>query len=214
MINNNTAIQERCAIHPNKRISWTAVFVGALTALGLSFLFNLFGIAIGLSAFKTMSNGSIIVVIGGMLGIIVGIVVSTIIAGYTAGYLGRLYCPERNLGIIYGFTTWVLALILGAALIGLLSQYVVTYTNSVSRTVVAMPITVNQISTPVGTTKISSLNKNGKQEAVVEVNVTPANLASGAFIIFSLFLLGAIFSCVGASWGMHCRRDDETIENV
>ncbi|MCE0724456.1 MULTISPECIES: hypothetical protein [Legionella] len=211
MVNKNTPNHEHCHIHPNKRISWTAVFVGALTALGLSFLLNLLGIAIGLSAFKTMSNGSVIVVVGGLLGIIIGVAISTIAAGYVAGYLGRLYCPARNLGIIYGFTTWVLALILGAALIGLLSQYVVTYTNSVSRTVVAVPITVNQISTPVGTTKISSLTKNGQKEAVVEVNVTPTNLASGALIIFVLFLLGAIFTCVGAGWGMRCKKDDDSL---
>ncbi|WP_454784244.1 hypothetical protein [Legionella sp. WA2024007413] len=203
-----TSNQEHWAIHPNKRISWTAVFVGALTALGLSFLLNLLGVAIGLSAFKTMSNGSVIVVIGGLLGIIIGVIISTLISGYAAGYLGRLYCPEHNLGIIYGFITWVMALILGAALIGLLSQYVVTYTNSISRTVVAVPITVNQISTPVGTTKISSSTKNGQKEAIVEVNVTPTNLASGAYIAFALFLLGALFSCVGASWGMRCKRDD------
>ncbi|HHF7353298.1 TPA: hypothetical protein ACPSKZ_003190 [Legionella anisa] len=211
MVNKNTPDHEHCHIHSNRRISWTAVFVGALTALGLSFLLNLLGIAIGLSAFKTMSNGSVIVVVGGLLGVIIGIVISTIAAGYVSGYLGRLYCPERNLGIIYGFTTWVLALILGAALIGLLSQYVVTYTNSVSRTVVAVPITVNQISTPVGTTKISSLTKNGQKEAVVEVNVTPTNLASGALIIFALFLVGAIFTCVGASWGMRCKKDNDSL---
>ncbi|KTD40481.1 hypothetical protein [Legionella parisiensis] len=211
MVNKGTPDHEHCHIHPNKCISWTAVFVGALTALGLCFLLNLLGIAIGLSAFKTMSNGSVIVVVGGLLGIIIGIVIATIAAGYVTGYLGRLYCPKRNLGTIYGFTTWVLALILGAALIGLLSQYVVTYTNSVSRTVVAVPITVNQISTPVGTTKISSLTKNGQKEAVVEVNVTPTNLASGALIIFVLFLVGAIFTCVGASWGMHCKKDNDSL---
>lgn len=211
MISENTTVREYCHIHPNKRISWTAVLAGALTALGLSFLLNLFGIAIGLSVFKTMSNGSVLAVIGGMVGIIIGVAVSTLVAGFTAGYLGRLYCPEHNLGIIYGFLTWVVALILGAMLVGLLSQSVATYTNSISRTVVAVPVTVNQITTPVGTTKISSAIKNGQNEAVVEVNVTPANLTSGAFIMFTLFFLGAIFTCVGASWGMRCQRDDDTL---
>lgn len=211
MVSENSSVREHCHIHPNKRISWTAVVAGALTALGLSFLLNLFGIAIGLSAFKTMSNGSIIVVVGGMLGIIIGVVISSLVAGYTAGYLGRLYCPERNLGMIYGFITWVMALILGAVLIGLLSQSVATYTNSISRTVVAVPVTVNQISTPMGTTKISSAMKNGQNEAVVEVNLTPANMTSGAFIMFTLFFLGAIFTCVGARWGMRCKRDDNTL---
>ncbi|KTD69136.1 MULTISPECIES: hypothetical protein [Legionella] len=211
MVSENTSVGEHCYIHPNKRISWTAVLAGALTALGLSFLLNLFGVAIGLSAFKTMSNGSMLAAIAGMLGIIIGVVISSLVAGYTAGYLGRLYCPERNLGVMYGFITWVIALILGAILIGLLSQSVATYTNSISRTVVAMPVTVNQISTPVGTTKISSAMKNGQNEAVVEVNVTPSNLTSGAFIMFTLFFLGAIFTCVGASWGMRCQRDDDPL---
>jgi hypothetical protein len=206
----NMQVQELCYIH-HKRISWTAVLVGALTAIGLSFLLNLFGVAIFLSAYKTMSSGSVFMLILSMLGMIAGLIASTLVAGYTAGYLGRFYCPERNLGIIYGFVTWVMALILGAVLIGLLSQYVVTYTNSISRTIVSVPLTVSQISTPVGSTKISSNNKKGGKESIVEVNVTPANLASGAFIIFTFFLLGAVFTCVGATWGMHYERDTEPV---
>lgn len=208
----NTNVSELCHIHLNKRISWTAILVGAFTALGLGFLLNLLGIAIGLSVFKVMSNGAIILAIGGMLAILSGIVISMIIAGYAAGYLGRLYCPERNLGIIYGFTTWVSALIIGAGLIGLFSQYVATYTNTVARTVVAVPI--NQVTTPAGTTSISSSIKKG-DKAEVEISVTQENLATGAFILFAMFFGGALFTCIGASWGMRCKRDDsvDDLEN-
>ncbi|MGL5741896.1 MAG: hypothetical protein ACRCXC_04775 [Legionella sp.] len=208
-MNDKNRLDHHCPIHPNKRISWTAIFVGAFTALGLGFLLNLLGIAIGLSALKIISNGSITLAYWDVLAIIFGVVLSMFVAGYVAGYLGRLYCPERNLGIIYGFTTWVMALILTAAIIGHLGQYVstyrFTYTNTIPNTVVA--VQVNQIATPVGIASITTPTKQGEQ-ALVQVNVTPNELVSGAFIVFALFFLGALFTCFGACWGMRRGRDD------
>ena len=194
-----TKEQEHCCVHSNKRISWTAIIVGALTALGLGFLLNLFGVACIL---QTMSNGSVILAIGGMIGILAGIVFTTLIAGYVAGYLGRLYCPEQNLGVIYGFTTWVSALILGAAIMTIFSQYIMAYTGAVSHTDVVVPL--NQITTPAG-----SISSTMGEKAVVAINVTQSNLAIGAFILFAMFFVGALFTCIGASWGMHCKRDDD-----
>ncbi|MBA2650910.1 MAG: hypothetical protein H0U73_01370, partial [Tatlockia sp.] len=39
------------------KISWSAIFSGALIGLGLGFLLQLFGIAIGLSAYHSTSAG-------------------------------------------------------------------------------------------------------------------------------------------------------------
>lgn len=206
-MNTSTVEQDCCHIHQNKCISWTAIFVGALTALGLGFLLNLLGITMGLSAFKMMSNGSIILAVGGILGIILGSIITMLAAGFVAGYLGRLYCPERNLGIIYGFTTWVIALLLAAAVMGFLGQYIATYTNTInnaiSRTIVTVPI--NQVTTPAGSVSFST--KNGQPDEVM-INVTSSNLISGAFIIFILFFIGALFTCLGAHWGMCCKRQE------
>jgi ABC-type multidrug transport system fused ATPase/permease subunit len=207
-MNTSTADQDRCHIHQNKCISWTAIFVGALTALGLGFLLNLLGITIELSTFKMISNGSIILAVGGTLGIIVGIIITMLAAGFVSGYLGRIYCPDRNLGIIYGFTTWVMALLLAAAVMGFLGQYIATYTNTItnaiSRTVVAVPI--NQVTTPVGSVSFST--KNGQPDEVV-ISVTSSNLISGAFIVFIIFFIGALFTCLGAHWGMCCKKRDD-----
>lgn len=210
---NNKWDKEPDRMQRNKPISWTAILVGALTALGLIFLLNLFGMVILLNVFKTISTVSMILVVSGMLLLIIGIAISMIGAGYVAGYLGRLYSPERNLGIIYGFTTWVAALILGVLALLALSQSAVIYTNVVSKTVVAMPNSVNQITTPFGTTKISPPLQQGDKTAV-EINVTPTNLSSGAFIMFLLFLFGALFSCIGASWGMRCSKDECTFSAI
>ncbi|AUH73628.1 Uncharacterised protein [Legionella sainthelensi] len=207
MISNNALEHEHCHIHPNKCISWTAIFIGALIALGLGLLFGLLGAVIGLNSLKTVNSGSIVFSLGGMLGVIVCVIVATAISGYITGYLGRLHCSKHHhLGIVYGFITWVSSLILGAILLGILSQNLVAYSN-IARTVVAIPVPITQITTPVGSTKISSSTENGEKVTVVEVNVTPADLASGAFLAFLLFFLGAMFSCLGAHWGMRCNRN-------
>lgn len=209
MISNTTLEHEHCHLHPNKCVSWTAIFVGAFTALGLGLLLGLLGIVIGLSSFKTVNSGSIVFSLGGMLGVMVCVIIATVISGYIAGYLGRLHCSKHHhLGIVYGFITWVSSLILGALLLGILSQNVVAYSN-IARIVVAIPVPITQITTPVGSTKISSATENGEKVTIVEVNVTPADLASGAFLAFLLFFLGAVFSCLGAYWGMCCKRHED-----
>jgi len=62
-----------CPPHVYKRISWTAIFVGAIVAVGLSFLLNLFGIAIGLSAFTLSTDGASVLAVGGLVGMIIGV---------------------------------------------------------------------------------------------------------------------------------------------
>ena len=190
-----------CSSYPFKRICWSAIFVGALVGLGLSFLLNLFGIAVGLSAISIGPNGSATLAVGGFLGFIIAMIAAMAAAGYTAGYLGRLYCPERNLGIIYGFTTWTVALVLSAALMGSVSKY--------SHHIDDATFVAGQAST-------SHYVKHHNGEAVAQVTsdedkvvaTTPTHLAQGAFLLFALFFIGAISTCIGACCGMSCRRED------
>lgn len=210
MINETITTQETCyQTHHFKHISWTAIFVGALTAVGLGFLLNLFGIAIGLSAIKSINDGSSAIAIGGLLGIIIGIVASMFAAGYATGYLARLHCPEHHhhLGILYGFTTWVVALILSAAVIGHFSHYVATYTNTLSHSVITTPTpTTNPDNTVVATTQSTTPAQDvNKTIAKIDASST-ATLASGSFVVFVLFFIGAFFTCVGACCGMGCCR--------
>lgn len=197
-----TPIENHCHCYHSKRISWSAILVGALVGVGLSFLLNVFGIAIGLSAFTLGPDGAAVVAVGGLIGIVVAVFVSMLVAGYAAGYLGRLHCPQRNLGIVYGFTTWTVTLLLSAVVTGHVSSYVTTYTNAVSNSTVVVS------NTPTKTQATVTAKTNTEGTKAVKVTTTPNTLAWGAFSIFALFFIGAFASCVGACWGMSCCRED------
>ncbi|WED42996.1 hypothetical protein [Legionella cardiaca] len=193
--------------HTFKRISWTAIFVGALIGLGLGFLLNLFGIAIGLSLFTLNQDGSVVLAVGGLLGLLIGIISSMVVAGYAAGYLGRLYCPKRNLGIVYGFTTWVVALLLAAVMAGQVGHYVEAYTENLTHTM-APAVTQQDTNTNSDEANNAAVIKTTDKNET-ETNVPAATLAWVAFTVFILFFVGAVSTCAGACWGMNCKREDE-----
>lgn len=195
-----------CTPHLFKRISWTAIFVGAFVGLGLSFLLNLFGIAIGLGAFTLGKNGAIVLAVGGLCGIIIGIIASMLAAGYAAGYLGRLYCPQRNLGIIYGFTTWTVALVFSAVIGAQISSYITSYSNAISHSVFVSSQDKTHSSATV--TVKNTPSAENVDHKTIKVTASPNMLAWSAFSVFVIFFIGAFASCVGACWGMSCKRED------
>lgn len=189
-----------------KRISWSAILIGALVGVGLSFLLNLFGIAIGLSSFTVDSDGGVVLVAGGFVGIIVGIIASMVAAGYAAGYLGRYYSPQRNLGIVYGFATWSVALVLSAVIGAHVSSYVTSYTNTISRSTMVMTDDNNR--TPASLTVRHNDIGNDANQRTMKATASADALACIAFSVFALFFIGSIASCIGACWGMRSQRQD------
>ncbi|MBA3661820.1 MAG: hypothetical protein H0W64_08840 [Gammaproteobacteria bacterium] len=185
-----------------KCISWSAVLVGALVGVGLSFLLNLFSVAIGLSVFTSNTEGLVSLAIGGFIGLIIGGIVSMFLAGFAAGYLGRTHCWKHNLGIIYGFTTWSLALIITVLLTSHVGRYVAAYSNFI-----ANPATI--IVTSNENAPIVSESPNNSNAVTVNAEKATRTIGLGAFVVFILFLIGAISCCVGAYWGMSCRDDDD-----
>jgi hypothetical protein len=127
-------------------------------------------------------------------------------AGYAAGYLGRLHCPQRNLGIVYGFTTWSVAVVFSAVIGAQISSYVTSYSNAISHSVfVTSQDKTNPSATLTDNTTPSAVNKAQK---TIKVTASPNSLAWGAFSVFAIFFIGALASCVGACWGMSCKRED------
>lgn len=214
MIDEHKLAMDNCAntthshghVHLFRRISWTAVFVGALVAVGLGFLLNLFGLAIGLTMFNINNQGSMVLAFGGLLGVIIGVIVAMTVAGFTAGFLGRNYCPNRNLGILYGFTTWTVALLLSAVITAHVGNYVTAYTNRLTNSMVVASVNTNPNAdmVEISGTSNNSANDVGDQQ-VVKVTASTHTIAWSAFVIFLLFLIGAISACVGACWGMTCK---------
>lgn len=192
--------------HCRKWISWSAILVGALVGVGLSFLLNLFSIAIGLSVFTTNKEGMITLALGGLIGLLIGGIAAMFVAGFTAGYLGRPYCYKRNLGVIYGFTTWCLVLILTVGLTSHLGHYVTAYSNFVSHPTI-IKITADQAAPTVSTSNAST--DSNQPEVTVNVEKATNTMGMGAFIIFVLFFIGALASCFGGHFGMSCRCESE-----
>lgn len=189
-----------------KRISWSAILTGALVGVGFSFLLNLFGVAIGLSAFSMGDQGVMSLAIGGLFGIIVSTIIAMFFAGFTSGYIGRLYVPGRNMAGIYGFSTWIVAIILTAVLTTHLGSYIESYSTSVTRSTVI----ITQDKTAEAMTSKSHASSHEEHHKIA--NITPkevtGGIAIGAFIVFAMFFIGALSSCVGARFGMRCTSED------
>lgn len=182
-------------------ISWSAVIAGGLVGLGLSFLLNLFGVAIGLTAFSSTPDGITALAIGGFLGLLIGSFAVMFVAGWTAGYLGRPYTFNPDNGFVYGFLAWCLSLLL-----------LVAFANPLANFVASMPgspydhtrgaVTRNYDQTPLATT-------DARNETEKKANET----GKAGLALFALFAIGALASCFGGHFGMRYRQDDYTFDN-
>ena len=204
--------------HWGKCISWSAIIVGALVGLGISFLLNLFGLAIGLSVFTTTKEGMIALAIGGFIAMLIIAVVSMYTAGWVAGYLGKNH-GNKHLGILYGFATWCLALLVAVALGSSMHRYVDYQNYTMGRSVVNTstnpdaPLVSNTDVGRTGTENRAGLDstKNANSpNQVTTVNTEKAAHLAGMslFITFIVFLVGALSSSFGGFFGA-CRRERE-----
>lgn len=184
-----------------KRVSWSAVLIGAFVGIGLSFLLNLFDMAIGLSIVTTTKDGVITLAVGGFIGLVIGAVISMYVAGFTAGYLGQSHCVKRNLGVLYGFTTWCLALVLTVLLASHMVNYVSSYSNFITS-----PTTV--VVSNDSATDVTTIKRGNSSQATLNSQEVTNSLGMSTFLIFVLFFLGAVASCFGGHYGMVCRQEN------
>ncbi|MBX9704027.1 MAG: hypothetical protein K2X39_07720 [Silvanigrellaceae bacterium] len=208
MITNNGMASNATCLPTTSCISWSAIFIGAFVGVGLGFLLNLFGLAIGLSIFTTGKDGAMVIAIGGIVGILIGTIAAMITAGYAAGHLARVFCMNRHHGILYGFATWSLALFLTAIVAAPLSHYIADYSQRISHSALSIPKNQTDNIEVLATNSNSTVAIEEKADSV-QVKVAPASIATGAFIVFALFFIGAISSCIGACWGMGCCKERE-----
>lgn len=210
-LRSDEVIVERSRFH-FKCISWSAVLTGALIGIGISFLFNLFAFSIGLTAFANTTAGPQALAIGGVIGLIIITIFSMGTAGWVAGYLGRPKSLHRDMGVIYGFTAWCVALILMVLLsshFGSFISYNVSALQNPSSTIVTVDrnAAVNSPN-PSTVTKNVVINNDATKVNVVNAQDTANALALSSFLAFVLFFIGAIASCIGGHWGARsCEKD-------
>lgn len=188
IINENVIHTDSCHC-----LAWKPVFAGALVAIGLAFLLNLFSVAIGLTAFTTNSEGVESIAMGGLLGTAIGIIASMFASGWIAGYLGQRHCKQGHLGALYGFLAWCLALLATIFIASYAQQYINFYARFLS-----------------GSREIIQINNaNLSNNITVAANLQTSHLVISTYIIFSLFFLGAFAASLGGHCGIRhwCKED-------
>ena len=201
MIKENIIMTETHCAHTTPRICWSAIFIGAIVGVGLGFLLHLFAMAIGLSAYSSSSDGTYALAIGGVLGLLIGTIASMAAAGYVTGYLGGFHYSNIKWGVIYGFVTWSLALVLAAFLTVPMGSYL-----SLSTQALTNPNPVQVVDGSLGNTQVSAEARNTTGDG--QVKVTTPDLAMSAWILFGMFFIGALSTCIGACCGIACKRDE------
>lgn len=198
MNNDPVILEKECRVHHGHSMCWSAVFSGAFVGVGLAFLLHLYGVAIGLSAYSSSSDGASIIAIGGLLGMLIGIIASMATAGFVAGYLGRHHYHQMHGGVMYGFITWSLILIMSVITAGSLAKYTSAYSEALNKPVSVSTYHVDENTVSKPTVKVET--------ATSVKEVTPKELAWSGWIIFGFFFVGALSSCIGACCGMGCKR--------
>ncbi|QMT59792.1 hypothetical protein [Legionella sp. PC997] len=187
-------------------INWTGIIAGAFVGVGLGFLLNLFGMAIGLSAYSSSPNGAAVIAIGGVIGLLIGVIAAMGAAGFVAGYVGRFYHCYCHGGVLYGFITWSLALILSILLIGPTANYISSYENALSPSFAPVEVTNSVVGD-----KVVAGEKNNNNPGV---SVQAKHLAWSGWVLFILFFVGAFSCCIGACLGMRCKKEEVEVSTT
>ena len=172
----------------NKKVfSWTAIFVGALIGLGLTFLLNLLSLAIGMSIFTEQTNQTISFSFIGIVGFFLVAVISMFTTGWIAGKLTILSSIRKHWGFLYGFSAWCVSFIMTVILLMNTLQFTQFHSNFTSKNLTAIKIS-NQL--PMLTQSEGSNAETNKK--VIALN---------AYVTFIFFLVGAISSALGGYVG-------------
>lgn len=177
----------------HKMFSWTAVFIGALVAVGLSFLLDLFAKGIGLSLYTTNTTGALVLVVGGFVALIIGSIAIMFTAGFAAGFFAAPKCREKNFGLAHGFVAWCLGLVLmGWLLSPMMHMHKNMYSTTTTQEFAKTSENVASKIHPATDTRDTSGEKA----------VRTTGLATLA--IFIIFFIGALSASFGGYFGFRC----------
>jgi len=196
--------------HCKRYFSWKAVFVGAVVAFGLLFLFNLLTLGGGLSSYTRTEKGLEVLVALAYLWTLLGSFVMLFIAGLvTSMVVSHDHCTnEPYHGILHGFITWVLYILISVTFLTHVSEAsIVTFPQNflnVSKETLnadtdnATAAANNAVSSSATTSNTNEENRANQKEA--------HKLGIATLATFFIFLVEAIGACFGAWCGMDLRR--------
>ena len=107
-------VRGRHYAHP--LIDWPTIIAGALIAIGIGFVLNMLGLAIGASAFNPyrLAAQEDVITVGGGLYVIFAQLVALQIGAYVASRAARY--PDHFGGLLTGVTVWALAVFVAIAI--------------------------------------------------------------------------------------------------
>lgn len=197
----------------NNKFCWSAIIAGALVGMGVSFLLNLFALAIGVTAF-IYTDTTQTFAIGGFIALVIIAITSMGSLGWISGYLGAknkicyndhiqyntTSCPA---GCIYGFIAWCVALILTIFLSTHMGNYITS-----QRIAISSPNYITKTQTvssrPFLTTKSTSHQNISRDEDKTLIQDNAAKtLAMTTFVTFIVFFIGALSATIAGHLGFN-----------
>ena len=94
-----------------KPVSWSAIFAGAVAALGAQVILTLIGTGIGAAAYNPNTDNTGMTV-GAAIWLVLSGIISFGIGGYAAGHLSGFF--RTTSGATHGALSWALAAVIGA----------------------------------------------------------------------------------------------------
>lgn len=199
---------DKCHHFHKRYFSWTGVLAGTLVAIGLGILFHLLTFGVILATFKTDPHTIHLLMMGGLVFLTIFTIVSMFIAGWVSGRIAankRAYPYKGHRGMLHGFATWSLAVIVGLLLMPNL------YKLPPSLYLGPNTIALRAVTHP-QTNVSSQIIINSPDQLNIE-NVSH-NLGKTTLAIFAMSLLGAIASCIGGACGIKPHpEDNELVES-
>jgi hypothetical protein len=122
--------------------------------------------------------------------------------------LGRFHYCHCHGGVIYGFLTWSIALLLSALFFIPLIHYISTSSRDLAHETVMTQLFDNSTMTPIQKNELTTTQPT---PITTQKN---ALSAESSWIVFTLFFIGALASCIGACWGMKCKYHEKANRHV
>lgn len=199
-------------------ISWSAILAGALVGLGLGFLLKLLGVAIGLSAVATGDNGVTGLAIGGFIGLLICTIIAMFFAGWVAGRVGGGIGTTRCFGVLYGFTTWCVVLLLTVLLSSHMGRFMAYNYRALVKPTPAVSTMVTNTAGQRQQAAVNATSDSNNMAAVADTTTAvDAEKAAGIlslsfFLAFIMFAVGALSACIGGYCGIKPREECKTIK--
>lgn len=188
-----------------KYISWNAILVGTLFALGITFLFHLLTIATSLTLFTKNPSGQMMLTLAGFVWLLVGGYAILFLSGWVAGRtISHSYSLNNANGFLHGFLIWTIYLIISVFSVSQIatdSAALLVRSNAINTQIQhKMPA----FSSTHNNNEIHTAKENTQEEKVVN------KIGLQAFATFFIFSVGAMGCCIGTGSGIRaCKRCHE-----